>query len=397
MSGLTGYLPDGYLPRWGLPVTMRAVRARATRLKPAVAVATVAAFLAVTGFLSAPGSPFEGVARADDAGKARELFTQGNTFFDLGQFDKAIDAWQHGYQLKNDPGFLYNIGQAYRMTGDAEKAIFFYKRYLINAPKAKNRPEVEQKIDALQKQLEERQAPPGGLAQGATAPSAPEPTQAASPPAAPSTVPPPISASPTPSVSAAAPGAPPETSPAGAPAVESPRRVDVGFSLGFDTWSSGTRTHADPSFALAVDGGYTFGSPTAPVRFRLAAIFSYTFLKEPGGTTDSFVSFLIDPTIVFPVTSRARFSADLGLGSVTITGLQPTSTLLRTPAPNTMLAVNGAGVSRGLVRIGVRGDYDLLPNLAVFVWPAIASSPKSGNFYGTLTRLEVLFGAAYRF
>ena len=29
-------------------------------------------------------------ARADDAQKARELFTQGNTYFDLGQFDKAL-------------------------------------------------------------------------------------------------------------------------------------------------------------------------------------------------------------------------------------------------------------------------------------------------------------------
>ena len=93
-------------------------------------------------------------ARAgDDAQKARELFTQGNTYFDLGQFDKAIDAWQQGYQLKNDPGFLYNIAQAYRTMGDAQKAIFFYKRYLSNAPKAHNRAEVEQKIDALQKQI----------------------------------------------------------------------------------------------------------------------------------------------------------------------------------------------------------------------------------------------------
>ena len=92
-------------------------------------------------------------ARADDAQKARDLFTQGNTYFDLGQFDKAIDAWQNGYQLKNDPGFLYNIAQAYRTMGDAQKAIFFYKRYLSNSPKARNRAEVEQKIEALQKQL----------------------------------------------------------------------------------------------------------------------------------------------------------------------------------------------------------------------------------------------------
>ena len=92
-------------------------------------------------------------ARADDAQKARELFTQGNTYFDIGQFEKAIDAWQNGYQLKNDPGFLYNIAQAYRTMGEAQKAIFFYKRYLSNSPKARNRAEVEQKIEALQKQL----------------------------------------------------------------------------------------------------------------------------------------------------------------------------------------------------------------------------------------------------
>ncbi|HVV53562.1 MAG TPA: tetratricopeptide repeat protein, partial [Polyangia bacterium] len=81
-------------------------------------------------------------ARADEAAdtqKARDLFTQGNTFFDIQQFDKAIDAWQRGYQLHNDPGFLYNIAQAYRTMGDAQKAIFFYKRYLSNSPKAHNR------------------------------------------------------------------------------------------------------------------------------------------------------------------------------------------------------------------------------------------------------------------
>ncbi|HVY39471.1 MAG TPA: tetratricopeptide repeat protein [Polyangia bacterium] len=343
-------------------------------------------------------------ARADDAATARELFTQGNTFYDLGQFDKAIDAWQRGYQLKNDPGFLYNIGQAYRTMGDAEKAIFFYKRYLINAPKAKNRAEVEQKIEALQKQIDERQAPPTGLAPGATG------TTPVEPPPPSTTTPPPVTPAPAVASPAAVPSvpAPAATEPPASPAVtaapaeppasgaEPARRIDVGVSLGFDTWSSGLRDKADPSFALAVDGGYTFGSPRADVRFRLGAIFSYTFLKETSWT-ESFLSFLIDPTVVIRVTDRARMSADLGLGSVTITGLKPTSTLLGTPPAGQMYKVNGAGVSRGVVRFGIAGEYDLMPGFSVFVWPAIASSAKSGNFYGTLTRLEVLFGAAYRF
>jgi hypothetical protein len=370
---------------------MRAVRARATRWIPAVA---VVAFLSSFLALRAP-------ARADDAGTARELFTQGNTFYDLGQFDKAIDAWQRGYQLKNDPGFLYNIGQAYRTMGDAEKAIFFYKRYLINAPKAKNRAEVEQKIEALQKQIDERQAPPSGLAPGPSAGSTVEPPSTTTPPPAPAG---PSVASPAavPSVPAPAATEPPAAPAVSPPPVETPtggepaRHIDVGLSLGFDTWSSGLRNKADPSFALAVDGGYTFGSPAADVRFRLGAIFSYTFLKETSWT-ESFFSYLIDPTVVLRITDRARVSADLALGGVSITGLQPTSTLLATPKAGQTFKVNGAGVSRGVARFGIAGEYDLMPGFSVFAWPGVANSAKSGNFYGALTRLEVLFGAAYRF
>src|SRR5215813_8595229 len=92
-------------------------------------------------------------ARAQDAEKARQLFQQGSKYYDLGQFDKAIEAWQQGYDQKPDPGFLYNIAQAYRQKQDPAKAIFFYKGYLRNSPKAHNRTEVEQKIAQLQKQL----------------------------------------------------------------------------------------------------------------------------------------------------------------------------------------------------------------------------------------------------
>jgi len=324
-------------------------------------------------------------ARADDADTARELFTQGNTFFDLGQFDKAIDAWQRGYQLKNDPGFLYNIGQAYRTMGDPEKAIFFYKRYLINAPKAKNRAEVEQKIEALQKQVDEKQPP-------AAPPPATGPAEA---PAA--TTPPPVATAPA-TPPPAAPGEPAAVAPAEAPARAAGlvRRMDLGLGLGFDTWSSGLRAHASPSFALTLDGGYTFGNPAARVRFRLGLLFGYTFLKETS-ETDGFVSFLVDPTVIVRASAKIHVSADVGLGSVTITGLKPTSTLLIVPRSNQMLVVNGAGVSRPVVRLGLRGDYELLPMLSAFVWPAVASSPQSGNFYATLTRVEVLFGATYRF
>ena len=120
-------------------------------------------------------------ARADDTPRAKELFQQGTTLFNLGEFDKAIDAWQQGYKEKPDPGFLYNIGQAYRLKGDAAKAIFFYRGYLRNSPKAPNRADIEAKIAALQKETSEPKpaaataSPPPPTPPPATPPPAPAP------------------------------------------------------------------------------------------------------------------------------------------------------------------------------------------------------------------------------
>jgi hypothetical protein len=343
-------------------------------------------------------------ARADDAQKARELFTQGNTYFDLGQFDKAIEAWQQGYQLKNDPGFLYNIAQAYRTMGDAQKAIFFYKRYLSNSPKAHNRAEVEQKIDALQKQLSvQEQAkglpPPGPFgpdnpgATGNPGTTAPPPVGETTP--SPATAPPAVTVTGTGTTTAPPPFA--GATPAGA-VVESgapaqgppPHRIDLRAALGFDSWSSGLQENAAPSFAFTLAGGYTFGPPSAQVRFRLGALFGYTFLKESSGR-DTFVSLLVDPTVVVRVTPRLTVMGDLGIGVLSISGIQPTSALLDT----SMVNVNGSQ-ALGLLRVGVAGEYNLTDKLSVFLWPAYANSPKKQYFYKDIQRFEVLAGVAYR-
>src|SRR5881394_4017000 len=141
--------------------------------------------IAVVALVAVSASP----ARAQDAEKARQLFQQGSKYYDLGQFDKAIEAWQQGYDQKPDPGFLYNIAQAYRQKSDAAKAIFFYKGYLRNSPKAHNRVEVEQKIAQLQKQLDS-----GG---GGTT-TAPPPPNTTAPPPPNTTLPPPNTTGPPP-------------------------------------------------------------------------------------------------------------------------------------------------------------------------------------------------------
>ena len=335
-------------------------------------------------------------ARADDAQRARELFTQGNTYFDLGQFDKAIDAWQNGYQLKNDPGFLYNIAQAYRTMGDAQKAIFFYKRYLSNSPKARNRSEVEQKIEALQKQLSVQEQAKGLPPPGPFGPDNPGANGA--PPAA---EPPPAAANPAVVVTeGTAAGAPAQgtTNPNGivemgafGAAQPPPHRIDLRAAIGFDTWSSGLQENAQPSFAFTLAGGYTFGNPASRVRFRLGALFGYTFLKETD-SKDSFTSFLIDPTIVVRVASRMVLMGDFGIGVLSIGGITPNSALLENPN----VTINGGSQAFSLIRIGVAAEYDLTKTVSLFFWPAYASSAKKENFYGDIGRFEILAGVAIR-
>ena len=336
-------------------------------------------------------------ARADDAQKARELFTQGNTYFDIGQFDKAIDAWQNGYQLKNDPGFLYNIAQAYRTMGDAQKAIFFYKRYLSNSPKARNRAEVEQKIEALQKQLSVQEQAKGLPPPGPFGPD--NPGASGTPPG---TEPPSAAVSPevvvTDGTAAGASGSGQgTTSPSGTvetgaldTAPPSARRVDLRAAIGFDTWSSGLQENAQPSFAFTLAGGYTFGNPASRVRFRLGALLGYTFLKETD-SKDTFTSFLIDPTIVVRLSPRLVLMGDLGFGVLSISGLTPNSALLS----SSQVDIKGSQ-ALSLVRIGVAADYDLTRKLSVFLWPAYANSAKKPYFYGDIGRFQVLAGVAYR-
>src|SRR5690242_6670153 len=146
------------------------------RLIPLLTIAIVV----MAAFSAAP-------ARAQDAEKARQLLQQGSKYYDLGQFDKAIEAWQQGCDQKPDPGFRYNIAQAYRQKQDPAKAIFFYKGYLRNSAKAKNRSEVDQKIEALQKQLE---AAGGGTTTPPTNTTTPPPGNTTTPPANTTTTPP---------------------------------------------------------------------------------------------------------------------------------------------------------------------------------------------------------------
>lgn len=96
-------------------------------------------------------------ANAEEQAKAK--FVAGKQSYRLGEYDEAIALWKEAYRLKDNPAFLFNIGQAYREKGDLPKALQFFENYLKEAPaNASNRSDVEQRVAELKKLIEDQRA-----------------------------------------------------------------------------------------------------------------------------------------------------------------------------------------------------------------------------------------------
>jgi tetratricopeptide (TPR) repeat protein len=135
-------------------------------------------------------------ARADDRKeRALALWKEGVARYDLGRFDQAIDLFEKAYEVHPYPEILFNLGQAHRQKKGYERAIFFFRAYLRNKPRAENRQEVAELIAEMEQLLEAQRSagerPPEGVEdppRGAVAPAAavtpaPQPPPPEPPPA----------------------------------------------------------------------------------------------------------------------------------------------------------------------------------------------------------------------
>jgi tetratricopeptide (TPR) repeat protein len=122
-------------------------------------------------------------AHADDGAVAdREKLKRAQIHFNLGKFEQAAAAYEELYERHPDEAvLLFNIAQSYRLGQNHERALFFYRRYLANFPKAKNRREVERRIAQLEKLDADKRAAAAG-AEPQEAPQLVAPTATAEPP-----------------------------------------------------------------------------------------------------------------------------------------------------------------------------------------------------------------------
>lgn len=98
------------------------------------------------------------VAVADQQQQARELFQEGRTYFDDGEYLQAAELFVEAYELLDAPELLFNIGQAYRRADELVKAEEYFERYLNKMADPPNEDEVVDTIVEIQQKLSAKQA-----------------------------------------------------------------------------------------------------------------------------------------------------------------------------------------------------------------------------------------------
>jgi tetratricopeptide (TPR) repeat protein len=114
--------------------------------------------VALVVLLSAPAALADAPPAGSDAEqRAREYFREGRARHDAGAFAEAIVDYQAAYSLSARPELLFNIAQCYRLLGDSDRAILYYRQYLTVVPEGGASDDARAHIENLR-----RTAPPPG-------------------------------------------------------------------------------------------------------------------------------------------------------------------------------------------------------------------------------------------
>jgi hypothetical protein len=331
--------------------------------------------------------------------QAKAYYEQGLSAYNLGRFNEAIEAFTKAYEVSQAPGLLFNIAQSHRLNKDYEKASYFYATYLRLKPDAPNRSDVEQRIQEMDKAIEDQKkisaGPPTGVVQ-------PEGGVSSGKPA--------ITTTTTTTTVAGGTGTGPATT-------------------GTATTTTGALDGRD---GMQDDGGLTkTGEPTAPkllrVRFtggvallkssdldipvqpaigltaayplalgtitlELGAGFSWTPLPyetAAGQQRGRMIGARAIAAAVYSATPKVLLRGEVGAGIVSLGGLTEGN-----PIADMRQA---ASFTRPNFRFGVSADYLITPNFTAYVSPfAIGVSSASADMYGSLREINVLVGVGYQ-
>jgi len=115
-------------------------------------------------------------ALADDRVKAKALYDEGTKLYNVADYPGAIAKWKESYLLSKKPFLLFNISQAYRLSGDCTQAMTFYDSYEREETGVKNSEELEAgKAECKTKLAVQPPTPPEKPPEKPKVPRVPEP------------------------------------------------------------------------------------------------------------------------------------------------------------------------------------------------------------------------------
>jgi tetratricopeptide (TPR) repeat protein len=94
--------------------------------------------------------------------RARTLYDQGRALFDQGEYDHCILLWREAFELSQRAGLLFNLAEAEERAGRFEDAVSSLERYLASgeAHARANRAAIARRVARLQREAQQRPAPP---------------------------------------------------------------------------------------------------------------------------------------------------------------------------------------------------------------------------------------------
>src|SRR5262245_32028416 len=95
--------------------------------------------------------------------QSRSHYEKGRSYFQVGEYRKALEEFKAAHVEKNDPAYIYNIAECHRQLGEPKDAVVFYRRFIrLAPPNQPARPDAERHIAELESAPAAALPPSGG-------------------------------------------------------------------------------------------------------------------------------------------------------------------------------------------------------------------------------------------
>lgn len=91
---------------------------------------------------------------AQDKKAAEKAFIEAQKHYDAGEYKEAVKGFIAAYTMVPANPLLFNIGQAYRLSGEPEKALSYYEKYVAFEPGGAQVAEAKEHIQKLKEDVE---------------------------------------------------------------------------------------------------------------------------------------------------------------------------------------------------------------------------------------------------